>query len=304
MADPKISNAVDRAEQAYAAATEVVEPKPVEAKPVGAKPIKAQPIGTTPVEAKAAEAKSVDTPPVEFPAKAKRGPQAAPAPVPAVVKASEPVRAAAEPVKVKPAAKPIATKPLPPKFSPPKPKPAPARISRPATATTDKPKLSQSPEFSQSKDKTMATQTTDFTARDTATGFKDVFADVKTKAKAAFEKGASSLGDYTDFAKGNVEAAVESGKILAAGLQELGGTYVAESKTAFEALTADAKELAAQKTPTDFFKVQSEIARKNFESAMAFGTKSSEAWMKLAGEAFAPLSGRVNLAVEKIKTTA
>lgn len=280
MADPKVSNAADRAEQAYAAAAEVVEAKPAEAKPI-------------------------DTPPVEFPAKAKRGPQAGPA-----AKTTNPVQAAVERAKIEPAkiepakAGPTSVKPAAAKPLPPRPKPARTQISTPVTATTDKPKLSQSPKFSQSKDKTMATQTTDFTARDTTTGFKDVFADVKTKAKAAFEKGASSLGDYTDFAKGNVEAAVESGKIFAAGLQELGGTYVAESKTAFEALTADAKELAAQKTPTDFFKVQSEIARKNFESAMAFGTKSSEAWMKLAGEAFAPLSGRVNLAVEKIKTTA
>ena len=295
MADPKVSNAADRAEQAYAAAAEVVEAKPAEAKPI-------------------------DTPPVEFPAKAKRGPQAGPAakttnPVQAAVERAKIEPAKIEPAKIEPAkiepakiepakAGPTSVKPAAAKPLPPRPKPARTQISTPVTATTDKPKLSQSPKFSQSKDKTMATQTTDFTARDTTTGFKDVFADVKTKAKAAFEKGASSLGDYTDFAKGNVEAAVESGKIFAAGLQELGGTYVAESKTAFEALTADAKELAAQKTPTDFFKVQSEIARKNFESAMAFGTKSSEAWMKLAGEAFAPLSGRVNLAVEKIKTTA
>lgn len=240
--------------------------------------------GDSAEKAYAAAAKTVEPKPVEFPAKATRGSQPRPA-----AKTGQAIQAAAAPAKAKPAA--IKPQPAPPE-------PAQAETSTPATTTTD------SPEFSRLKDNTMATQTTDFTARDTVGGFKDVFADVKTKAKAAFEKGASSLGDYTDFAKGNVEATVESGKIFAAGLQELGSTCVAESKTAFEAMTADAKELAAQKTPTDFFKLQSEIARKNFESAMAFGTKSSEAWMKLAGDAFAPLSGRVNLAVEKIKTTA
>lgn len=164
------------------------------------------------------------------------------------------------------------------------------------------------PDISQLKDPSMDAHTNDFTNTTTSTppsgGLKDVFSDVKAKAKAAFDKGTASLGDATEFAKGNVEAVVESGKIYAAGLQDLGSNYAAESKLAFETLTADVKELAAQKTPVDFFKLQTELAKKNFENAVAFGTKSSEAWLKLASDTFAPLSGRVSLAVEKIKATA
>ena len=37
---------------------------------------------------------------------------------------------------------------------------------------------------------------------------------------------------------------------------------------------------------------------------MANGTKHSEAFMKLASDAAAPLSSRVNLAVEKVKAAA
>jgi hypothetical protein len=42
------------------------------------------------------------------------------------------------------------------------------------------------------------------------------------------------FGDYAAFAKGNVEAVVESGKILAEGLQDMGTNLVAEGRSAFE----------------------------------------------------------------------
>ena len=158
------------------------------------------------------------------------------------------------------------------------------------------------PTISKIKDKFMATtktQTEDFAAR-----IKDSVADAQERAKVAYEKSTVMFGDVTEFSKGNVEALVESTKILAAGLQDMGKTYVAESKTALEALTADVKELAAVKSPTDFFKLQGEILRRSFDAAVATGSKNSETLVKLAGDAFAPLSTRVSLAIEKVKQAA
>lgn len=149
------------------------------------------------------------------------------------------------------------------------------------------------------KDKTMATTTPDFTK-----GIQDAIADAQDKAKVAFEKGATSLGEVTEFTRGNVEALVESGKIFAAGAQDIGSTYVADSRAAFETLTADIKELAAAKSPTDFVKVQGDLLRRNFDAAVAAGSKNSEAMLKLFNEAFAPISGRVSLAVDKVKKAA
>jgi phasin family protein len=141
--------------------------------------------------------------------------------------------------------------------------------------------------------------TTDFTAT-----IKSALADVPGKAKAAYEKGAASLSEGTEFAKGNVEAVVESSKILVEGLQKLGTDLVAESKGAFETLTAEAKDLAAAKTPTDFFKLQSDLLRKHFDSAVAFNSKQTEAFVKLGTESIAPISRRVTLALEAIKKAA
>jgi hypothetical protein len=135
-------------------------------------------------------------------------------------------------------------------------------------------------------------------------GFQDAITEAQAKAKAAFEKSTSALGEVSDFAKGNVEAVVESGKIFAEGVQGLGSELVAESRSAFEAMTGDIKELAAAKSPIDFFKLQSELVRKNFDTAVANGSKNSEALLKLFSDTFAPISGRVSIAVEKARSAA
>ena len=146
----------------------------------------------------------------------------------------------------------------------------------------------------------MATaKNTDFTKP-----FVDVVADAQTKAKSAFDKSAQLAAEATEFAKGNVEALVESSKVYAAGVQDLSKSYVEEAKSAYETLTADVKELAAVKTPLELFQLQSKLARRNFDAMVAYGSKNTDAAIKLASEAFAPISGRISLAAEKVSKAA
>ena len=112
------------------------------------------------------------------------------------------------------------------------------------------------------------------------------------------------FGDYNDFAKGNLEAFVEAGKILASGLQELTTALVSDSRAGFESLGAEVKELATAQSPTDFLKIQSELVKKHFDEAVSTASKHSEALVKLANEAAQPISTRVSLAVEKVKNAA
>lgn len=132
-------------------------------------------------------------------------------------------------------------------------------------------------------------------------GFQDAITEAQAKAKAAFEKGTSMFGEVTDFTKGNVEAVIESGKIFSEGVQGIGSTLIAEGRSSFEAMTSDMKDLAAAKSPTDFMKLQGDLLRKNFDSAVAYGSKNSETMLKLFSDAMAPISGRVSLAVEKVR---
>jgi len=179
---------------------------------------------------------------------------------------------------------------------------APLAARRVAKRQTTKTRLS--PQIGQGKPKFASLKETFMATPFDLTQIQTAFADIQGKAKEALEKSTAVLGEANDFAKGNVEAVVESGKTLSAGLQDFGATFVAEARTAFEGLTADAKELAAAKSPTEFFQLQSALVRKQFDGAVAQASKSTEAWLKLANEAFAPISGRVTLAVEKVSKAA
>lgn len=132
----------------------------------------------------------------------------------------------------------------------------------------------------------------------------DTVSEMQAKAKAAYDKSTELAGEATEFAKGNVEALVESSKILAAGLQDLGKTYAEEAKDAYETITADMKDIAAIKSPTELFQLQGKLMRRNFDAMVACGSKNTEAMIKLANDSIAPLSGRMNVAAEKIAKVA
>ncbi|MBW8784224.1 MAG: phasin family protein [Novosphingobium sp.] len=256
------------AEKAYAAAAEKI---PAAAAPVSApKRVKVVAPAPKPI---AAEPKTLAAPkPVGRPrGRPRKDAAAKPTVAPTPVKAAAP--------KPAPVRKPRAL-----------PNAKPAKAAVPIAKTT-RPK----PVLSQLKETIMATTTPDFTV---------IFKDFQDKAKVAYDKSTAVFGEAAEFTKGNVEAVVESGKILAGGFQALGTTAVAESRSAFEALTSDVKSLAAVKSPAEFIKLQSEMVRRNFDQAVAFSSKQSEAVLKLASEAAAPIGNRVSLAVEKVRSAA
>lgn len=131
-----------------------------------------------------------------------------------------------------------------------------------------------------------------------------MFADFSEKAKAQVEKQTALVGEATEFAKGNVEAMVESGKIAAKGFETLGQDAADYGRRSFESATAALKSMSAVKSPADFFKLQSDYVRTAFDSMVAETSKNTEAMIKLAGDAAQPLSSRMALAVEKVKTAA
>lgn len=135
-----------------------------------------------------------------------------------------------------------------------------------------------------------------------ADNLKQKFTETQDKAKEALQKGRAALGEVGEFSRGNLDAVVSSGKILVAGLRDMRGSLVAERRSALETIKADFKDLTAVKNPTDFFKLQGEIARKNLDSVVATSSKNGEAVLKLTREAFAPISGRLSLAAEKVKS--
>ena len=271
----------ESAEKAYAAAAAKVapvkaaapsKPAPAKTKPAAVKKA-SKPMPAAKVRAPAAKAPRPAPPVIEAPV------AAAPEPMAPVVEVPAAELPAAAAVEAEVQDVPVAETP---------PVPAPVEIIPPK------------PTITELKEKIMATaKTPDFTKPVT-----EAIGEFQTKAKAAYEKGTEAMTEATEFAKGNVEAIVESGKIFAAGAQDLGKTYVEEAKSVYETLTGDLKDMAAIKSPTELFQLQGKIMRRNFDMLVATSSKNTEAAMKLANEAFAPITGRVNLAAEKLAKVA
>jgi phasin family protein len=148
------------------------------------------------------------------------------------------------------------------------------------------------------------TNTVEQTAETVSAKAKDFFADMQVKAGEAAEKGKKLAADTFEFQKANFAAVMEAGKIAAKGAQEMGKTNVEFAKANFADMQAAVKTIAAVRTPTDFVKVQSELAKKGFDTAVAQGSKNTEAMVKLVSEMFQPISNRIAVTTELFKKAA
>lgn len=138
----------------------------------------------------------------------------------------------------------------------------------------------------------------------TPENMQSMFGDLQGRAKAQMERGAKLVEDMGEFAKGNVEAVMTSGRVAVRGAETIGQDAAEYSKRSFESAAAAFKAMVAAKSPTELFTLQSDYARKSFDTAVAEGSKFSEAWLKLAGDMVQPLSTRVAMAAEKLKVAA
>jgi phasin family protein len=130
----------------------------------------------------------------------------------------------------------------------------------------------------------------------------EMFKDAQDRAKAAFEKSGEVAKDVLEFHKANLEAVVESGRIAVKGAQTAAQNAADYSRKNWDATTAFVKSAAAVRAPTDFFKLQGDFVRGQFDSAVAEFSKSSEFYLKLAGEVAQPIQNRISAANEQIKS--
>lgn len=151
---------------------------------------------------------------------------------------------------------------------------------------------------------TKMTDTVKATTEKTAEKATEFFADVREKATEAAEKGKKLAAEAVEFNKANVEAMIEAGKIVAKGAQEMGKTNIEFAKKNFEEVQVAVKEMTAVKSPTDFVKLQGELARKGFDIAVAQGSKNTEAMVKLVSDMFQPISNRIAATTELFKKAA
>ena len=133
---------------------------------------------------------------------------------------------------------------------------------------------------------------------------EDFMADAQTRAKDAAEKAMSLAGETVEFHKANIEAMVESGKITAKGMQDLGKQNAEFARENFEAMTSSMQNMTSVKNPRDYFEMQNEKGRAAFDTLVSQASKNTETFMKLASDAFQPLSARMTAAMENVRKAA
>ena len=130
--------------------------------------------------------------------------------------------------------------------------------------------------------------------------FQNLFAGAGERSQELVAKSQKAAENVTDLAKANVEALVEAGRIATSGAKTIGQDVIASSRQGIEQASDAVKTLAEAKSPTEFFQLQSELARASFDRFVAESSKLTERFVKLAGEAVQPLQNRASVNAERI----
>lgn len=131
-----------------------------------------------------------------------------------------------------------------------------------------------------------------------------VFGDVNERTRTQIERNTRIAEEMTELGKGNVEAMVASTKIVAKGIETVGQEVAEYSRKSFEDASAALKSFTQVKSATDFFRLQSDFARSQFDGLVAESSKLSETMIKLAGDVAEPLASRYSVAAERVKAVA
>jgi phasin family protein len=128
-----------------------------------------------------------------------------------------------------------------------------------------------------------------------------LFNEFNDRAKTALEKGSKVAENFADLTKGNLEALTASGRVAAKGAETLAQGAAEFGRKNFEEATRALKGFAAAKSPTEFFQLQNEFAKSQFDAFVAETSRVSETVVKLWGDVVEPISSRAAVAGEKVR---
>ena len=132
--------------------------------------------------------------------------------------------------------------------------------------------------------------------------FQSIFADANERSQQLAKRSQKVAQELADLARANVEAVAEAGRVATEGARSIGQDVVAKQRDGFEQAADAIRSLAEAKSPTEYLQLQGEFARASFDRAVAESSRLTESLVKLAGEAFQPLSNRASANAERFNT--
>ena len=132
--------------------------------------------------------------------------------------------------------------------------------------------------------------------------FQSLFAEAGERGQELVKKSQKVAEELADLARANVEAVVEASRVAAEGARAIGQDVVATNRDGVEKAADAIRSLAEAKSPTEYLQLQSDFARASFDRFVAESSKLTESVVKLAGEAFQPISNRATANAERFNT--
>lgn len=137
-----------------------------------------------------------------------------------------------------------------------------------------------------------------------ASAFEKLFADAAQRGEDAVKRSRKAAEELADLYRGNIDAFVEAGRIAATGAQSIGQDVVAKGRDSIEQTATTVRSFAEAKSPTELLQLQSDFARTAFDKFVEDSSNLTESLVKLAGEAFQPISNRASANVERFNEIA
>lgn len=124
-------------------------------------------------------------------------------------------------------------------------------------------------------------------------------ASTSTPFKSVSDTAMTTTEDFMAFGQANIEALVKSSQIWAAGVQDLGKHMAASAQAQLDQTMSTWKAMAGVKSVKEALEMHTGLARSAVEAVVSETGKLTDASMKLSEQAFAPITARLSLNVEK-----
>lgn len=134
-----------------------------------------------------------------------------------------------------------------------------------------------------------------------AMNYEKAVAVTREQVEAAVNAGAEMFKGYEDvagFGKENIDAIMTTSAVLSKGMQDLNKVWFALAQEALEQNVAATKRILGSKSVVEVVEIQSDLAKASYDKVMTESRRLSDMSIKLAEEASAPITGRVNTAME------
>lgn len=121
------------------------------------------------------------------------------------------------------------------------------------------------------------------------------------RAKDMMSKSGQLSEEAAAFNKSNLEALVESSKIMLKNMEVLRGESLGLARQSVEDASLVLQSFSGVTSPAEFFKIYADNRKKAFDSAAAEAARGTEMLIKMGSESFTPISNRLSVIRSQMK---